>query len=80
MERENGEAVRRQADGKETKTFGFGDRVVAVVVVFDVVDLVVVVVVVYFPKMDLMSRRVSTNMKMPVMMAMEPRARPVSLM
>ena len=53
--------------------FGFGDRVVVVVVVlFDVVD--VVVVVVYFPKADLRSSSVSTNMKMPVMMAMEPRA------
>ena len=50
--------------------FGFGDRVVVVVVLFDVVD----VVVVYFPKADLRSSSVSTNMKMPVMMAMEPRA------
>ena len=53
--------------------FGFGDRVVVVVVLFDVVD-VVVVVVVYFPKADLRSSSVSTNMKMPVMMGMEPRA------
>ena len=62
--------VRRR---KKKKVFGFGDRVVVVVVLFDVVDAVVVVVV-YFPKADLRSSSVSTNMKMPVMMAMEPRA------
>ena len=31
-------------------------------------------VCVYFPAMDLMSSKVSMNMKMPVMMAIEPRA------
>jgi len=46
--------------------------VVAVDVV--VVDVAAAVAAAYFPAMDLMSSRVSMNMKMPVMMAMDPRA------